>query len=255
MRLLILLVLLVSFAPADDRTPVVVELFTSEGCSSCPVADEFLAALDEKQPVSGVEIIALEHHVDYWNQLGWADPFSSSALTARQQSYALAFHTSDIYTPQMVVNGRKEFVGSDQRQALLEVQRASSRPRVTVRLRKESGRVLSLRVAGVPRDQADGVYDVLLAITESHLSENVGRGENAGRLLRHSEVVRSLTRVGVIDSRKFESFSQEVRLNLDNSWRRENLRAVLFVQAQHSREIVGAASRNLGQSKMTVLFP
>lgn len=244
MRFLALLIIAASLAVAQQRTPVVVELFTSEGCSSCPPADEFLASLDEKQPVPGVEIIALEQHVDYWNQLGWRDPFSSPALTARQQFYALTFRAADIYTPQMVVEGAKEFVGNDQPRALREIHAASRRPQANVRLESHSG-VLALRVGNLPSDEAGGEFDVLLAVTEKHLSQEVRRGENAGHVLRHSAVVRSLNRVGVVDRRKSNSFATEVKLNLDKRWNRENLRAVLFVQAQGSRRIVGAATTGL----------
>ncbi|WP_460504188.1 DUF1223 domain-containing protein, partial [Hymenobacter agri] len=98
-------------APAPVRVPVVVELFTSEGCSSCPAADAALRELARAQSVPGVEVIALGEHVDYWNRLGWKDGFSSSAYTERQRQYATGFGTGS-YTPQAVVNGRYELVGS-----------------------------------------------------------------------------------------------------------------------------------------------
>src|ERR1700735_1542793 len=101
-------------AAASDRpVPVIVELFTSEGCSSCPAADRMLARLEQTQPVPGAQVVAIEEHVDYWNQLGWNDPFSSPQYRARQNDYAVAFKANNIYTPQMVVNGQSEFVGSD----------------------------------------------------------------------------------------------------------------------------------------------
>src|SRR5271163_3632635 len=106
---------------ADRPVPVIVELFTSEGCSSCPAADRMLSRLEQTQPVPGAQVIAIEEHVDYWNQLGWSDPFSSPQYRARQNDYAKAFKASDIYTPQMVVNGQSAFVGSDMNRAYREI--------------------------------------------------------------------------------------------------------------------------------------
>src|SRR5262249_37061382 len=99
--------------PAPARVPVLVELFTSEGCSSCPPADDLLARMIKEQPVTGVQIIGLSLHVDYWNQLGWRDPFSSYKFSARQNEYAAAWKTDNVFTPQGVVDGSQQFVGSE----------------------------------------------------------------------------------------------------------------------------------------------
>nr|MBA2527451.1 DUF1223 domain-containing protein [Pyrinomonadaceae bacterium] len=115
-----------------EAKPIIVELFTSEGCSSCPPADEVLARLEQSPPVPGVEVIALSQHVDYWNRLGWADPFSSPQFSDRQKGYAQAFRQPRIYTPQMVVDGRAEFVGSDARRAREEIAKAAREPKAQV---------------------------------------------------------------------------------------------------------------------------
>src|ERR1700692_426873 len=101
----------------DARVPVIVELFTREGCSSCPPADQLLSRMDRNQPIAGVRVIALEEHVDYWNSLGWTDPFSSSQYRVLQNDYGRKFLTEGVYTPQMIVNGEAQFVGSDSARA------------------------------------------------------------------------------------------------------------------------------------------
>ena len=220
---------------ATGRVPVVVELFTSEGCSSCPAADEALRKLEAAQSVPGVEIIALGEHVDYWNRLGWKDGFSSPAYTARQRQYAQGFG-SGAYTPQAVVNGQYEFVGSHVGDLTKAAASAAKSPRAVVALAAKGGAV-QVRVTDVP--SATAPTEVLLAITESGLASQVGRGENAGRLLRHASVVRQLTSLGRVGATG--SFTARVAPALGVGWKRPNLRAVVLVQEVASRRIVGAA--------------
>jgi hypothetical protein len=241
----------------ERRTPVVVELFTSEGCSSCPPADALLSRLDETQPVAGAEVIALAQHVDYWNNLGWADPFSTHESSERQGEYAEAFGNEGVYTPQMVVDGRAEFPGSNNGRALETIAQAAREPKADVQLARASeqndagdGLRLSVRIGTLPKltdgDTAtDGdAADVLLAVTESGLSSDVARGENAGRRLSHVGVVRRLTKIGYLNTAS-QPFKSEPVVVLDKSWRRENLRAVVFLQEHTSKRVVGAASLKL----------
>jgi len=135
-------------AGAADRLPeqrqaVLVELFTSEGCSSCPPADVLLERLERSQPVSGAQIVVLSEHVDYWNRIGWADPYSSPAFSARQEQYARHFRTQGPYTPQMVVDGRSEFVGSDARTAESAIRAATKHPKSTIHIAEDGDQRLS----------------------------------------------------------------------------------------------------------------
>ncbi|MGI4835314.1 MAG: DUF1223 domain-containing protein [Janthinobacterium lividum] len=227
----------VALTPELARVPVVVELFTSEGCSSCPAADAVLRELESTQPVPGVEIIALGEHVDYWNRLGWADPFSQAQFTGRQQAYAAGFAEGN-YTPQAVVNGCAELVGSRRPQLLQAVAEAARAPRATVQLARASAGSIRLQVSNLPARTTAAT--VLLALTETGLATQVGRGENAGRLLRHAAVVRSLRALGPLTADG--TFTATIPLGLDPRWQAANLRAVALVQEASSHRLVGAAS-------------
>lgn len=232
------------------RTPVIVELFTSEGCSSCPSADAVLTRLAHEQPIPGVEILALGEHVDYWNRLGWADPFSAHAFSVRQSDYADAFHLDQVYTPQAIVDGQAEFVGSDEARAREAIRQAAERPQASVALMRiistetdPSPSVplrLHVRVTHLPAVESGETADVFLAITEDNLHSNVSRGENAGRHLAHTAVVRLLNRIGI--ARAKETFETIATADLAQTWKRENLRAIVFVQSRLTHRILGAGA-------------
>ena len=229
-------------APASStgRTPVIVELFTSEGCSSCPPADALLSHLEKTQPVAGAEVIALGEHVDYWNHGGWADRFSSSQFSARQSGYSTAFRKDTVYTPQMIVDGRTEFVGSDDDAARTAIAQAARMPKAQVSV-TQTGDALSVRVDHLPPSAKNEPAEVMLAITEDGLSSSVGGGENAGRRLAHSAVVRQLMPIGVVSGGVFTA-APSVKAFLG---RRGKLNAVVFVQERGSRRIIGAGEVSL----------
>ena len=231
----------------STRTPVVVELFTSEGCSSCPPADDLLSRMAQQQPIANAEVIALEEHVDYWNELGWVDPFSSGEWTARQQVYAGVLGNGNAYTPQMVVDGKTEFVGSQSRKAWQAVRQAAEEQRARVTLRPgkspDSGtESLSVSITRLPETAGRDTAEVWLTITETGLHSAVKRGENAGEDLHHAAVVRSIRKIGEAKAGDETSFSGDATVPLRAEWRRENLHSVVFVQGKKSRRILGAAT-------------
>lgn len=228
------------------RTPVVVELFTSEGCSSCPPADALLATLYKNQPVEGAVVIALEEHVDYWDDLGWKDPFSSHEWTRRQEEYAGAFRSGSVYTPQMVVDGQGELVGSRERQSEKEISEGARRAKTPVTLLSSGSGAggtaqFSVRVGKIAGGTSGDLAEVWLAVAENNLQSSVTRGENAGEQLRHTSVLRTLRKIGVADASKDESYSSTAPVQLDAAWKRENTRVIVFVQERKSRKILGAA--------------
>lgn len=233
-------------APGAVRTPVVVELFTSEGCSSCPPADALLAGLAAQQPIEKVEVIALEEHVDYWNELGWVDPFSSHDWTARQNVYASVLGNGNAYTPQMVVDGTAEFVGNQPQKAQQAILNAAGQQKILVTLvqgdsNNAGAEKLSVKIGKLTGTTRHDTVEVWLAITETGLHSAVKRGENAGEDLHHAAVVRRIRKIGEAKSGDETSFSGEVSLPLQSEWKRENLRAVVFVQEKKGRRILGAA--------------
>lgn len=236
---------------AGSRVPVLVELFTSEGCSSCPPADELLTRLDQTQPIDGAEVIALSEHVDYWNRLGWTDPYSSSVFSARQTDYARAFDIDGSYTPQMIVDGRAQFVGSNTNRAREEIVDASRDSKAAVKLSlvsedtRQGSITIDVSVTRLPPVPTD-VAEVFLAVAESELRSSVSRGENAGRRLSHTGVVRKLISIGKIDSQKEGVFAAQPVERIEKDWNRGNLKAVVFVQERKSRRVLGAASVKLG---------
>jgi hypothetical protein len=229
-----------------QRTPVLVELFTSEGCSDCPPADALLAKLDRSQPVPEAQLIVLSEHVDYWNYIGWKDPYSSHEYSLRQGAFAGHFGSGSVYTPQMVVDGHIELVGSDERGAIEAIQnalRAEKMPVALSSIRSEGNRIaMHVDVGPSPSGLAGRSGKILIAVADESDESNVVRGENAGRTLRHIAVVRDLSEVGTLD--RSGKFSQDVAVNF-NSGNKGNLRIVAFVQDPAQGTILGAGSARL----------
>jgi hypothetical protein len=241
-----------AFVSASDASrgaavsPVLVELFTSEGCSSCPPADTLLQQLDRTQPVNGAELIVLSEHVDYWNHIGWTDPFSSRFFSDRQSAYAGRFGLASVYTPQIVVDGSVEFVGSDSHLVSQAVQKSLPAPKIVIRIAGislDASKTLNAHVDADALPEAAKVRkaDVYLVVALNHAESQVLRGENGGRRLSHVGVVQSLTKIGSIEAGK--TFSQDVHLKLDSRTDPVNLRVIAFIQLPGQKQVLGAVQQ------------
>ena len=222
------------FGAAQPQTPVPVlaELFTSEGCNSCPPADELLEHFLQEQPIEGVYVVPLSEHVTYWDHQGWKDPFSAQQFTTRQQQYGLRFNLDSIYTPQLVIDGAREFVGSD-RQSIERAFRDAARktkPELKVSV-TNAGSALTIATSGAGLS-VEPDAELWLAVTEDRLSIDVKRGENANRTMKHSGVVRVLRSAG--NARQ----AAPIAITRDPGWRREYLRVVAFVQSRKDRRVL-----------------
>ena len=230
-------------SPSPEAAPVVIELFTSQGCSSCPPADRLL-----KRLANDPRVIPLSFHVDYWNYIGWTDPFSSKRWSERQQGYARAFRSNRIYTPQLVVSGRTGLNGSDEagaRKRIAEALAVEPAGKVTVALEPSQDR-LKVKVGARLSRGVEGPLDLWVAVYETGLTTKVGSGENASATLHNDYVVRrlekALTLTGTADS-------AELVLGLDKRWKRENVGVAAFLQDPKTMVIHGAAGKDIKDAK------
>ncbi len=230
---------------AFAKEPVLIELFTSQGCSSCPPADRLLSKLGREQ--GDVELIPLSFHVDYWNSIGWKDPFSSSRWSSRQREYAARI-SNRTYTPQLVVQGTADCVGSNERCIRQAVAEASAHaPRGSVRIDAASvvdGAVEVDAVVALAEGQPGAVASVV--IYESGLQTDVRRGENRGRELRNDFVVRRLRDIGTIEQGATNPRQVSARIPIDPSWRENALGVVVFLQDPASKRVYAVSRMNVG---------
>jgi hypothetical protein len=225
--------------------PVLVELFTSEGCSSCPPADAILATLDGKISPTGQQVIALEEHVTYWNRLGWIDPFSLEFFSDRQNTYTENTGKDEVYTPQVVVNGSEEALGSDMNAVLLAI-RMAGRPLaldVNVLSYAPNGKSLSVVFSVAGKLPREGV-DVFAVLADDRDSTQVARGENAGRTLAHVAVARSVGKGVVLNSGEQALVSIPISPSL-RAQPEGGRRLVLIVQQRGQGKVVGLASEEI----------
>lgn len=240
-------------AQGEYRAPVVVELFTSEGCSSCPPADEVLGQLHELG-FSDEQVIPLAYHVDYWNNLGWTDKFSHAYLTQRQWNYARLYRASQVYTPQMIINGTQQFVGSNQSLAKKHIQNAwLETDAAEIFFQTISGAgdapTMTFEITHTLHETFDpGALALFVAVTEDGLSSDVTSGENQGRLLIHHAVVRTMKRINQISTDKDAPTTNHAALFIKPGWKRNNLKAAAFIQNLANGAIIGATAHTLPES-------
>jgi hypothetical protein len=220
--------------------PVLVELFTSEGCSDCPPADELLARLDHDQPIPGVHVVVLSEHVTYWNHQGWTDPFSMEQMDARQKDYQSRFHIDDVYTPQMVVDGAEQFAGGNVKalsDAMAHAASGAKQPLEVTSTKWDKDEVhFTVKTTSTP-----GTH-LFAAIAEDVTRSEVSRGENAGRTLHHVAVVRSL--------KQFKPGSADSSLTLPASGVAKgtaSLRLVVFLADAKDGRVVGVDEKSVAK--------
>jgi hypothetical protein len=230
-------------AVAKTRSPVLVELFTSEGCSSCPPADALLQKFDG-QPFPDAELIVLSEHVDYWDHIGWKDPFSAAAYSERQSAYGNRLGLESVYTPQMIVDGVQELVGNSSKDAEKAIVRAAGANKVTITISGVTidNHALRAHLETEELPSGTGRAEVVLAIALRHVESQVKAGENSGRRLTHVGVVRSLTKVGSIAAG--QKFSSDVSAKLAEGMDGSGLRVIAFIQKPGPGKVLGAVSQD-----------
>jgi hypothetical protein len=237
--------------PGPGTTPVLVELFTSEGCSSCPPADALLAHLQQTQPVRNANILVLEEHVDYWDSLGWHDRFSSHDLTLRQSFYEKRLHLDDDYTPQMIIDGNDQFVGDDSDHALQAIEHAARVPKLSLSLSPLtfSNSRLAGEVSAPPSAAPLPNADIYAAVVQAMATTQVLKGENGGHTLNHVSIVRNLQRIGSLAD--LTASSLRFSLDVPTDTPAAGLGVIVFAQRVGLGPVLGAVSSTTTASPAT----
>jgi len=224
--------------PDQPPVPILIELFTSEGCSSCPPVDEFVRHIDETQPVAGAQLIVLSEHVDYWDHDGWKDKYSSAQFTERQNGYVHAMNLQTAYTPQMVVDGYIELKGSsaDIEQTFAKELKVAKIPVRITSAKIDAPSQLRVKIeADAPEKHGGAVW---IAVALDHAASQVSAGENSGKQLQHVAVVEELRKVGKLD--KGKPFAQDIAVKLKPDTDPKNLRIIAFIQESNEGKVLGA---------------
>jgi len=223
-----------SSASAAKKSFVLLELYTSEGCPTCPPADANLARLEKEQPVADAEIITLALHVDYWNSLSWKDQYSSPMFSRRQQIYSQALKTGSNYTPQMIVDGQTQFIGNNMTKARKAITDAAKILKATIEIAPTADKY-KIKISDIP---THGNATVFLAITEDNLSSSFKNGVNSGKKPEHISVVREILSLGMLAAEQ-KNLELETVLQVKSAWKKEDLKLIVFVQENASRRVLG----------------
>ncbi|MBA3601016.1 MAG: DUF1223 domain-containing protein [Acidobacteria bacterium] len=220
----------------DKKAFVLLELYTSEGCPTCPPADANLAFLEKEQPFVQAEIVTLALHVDYWNSLAWKDRYSSPMFSRRQQIYSQALKTGSNYTPQMIVDGQTQFIGNNMAKTHKTILEAAKIQKATIEIAAAADKY-KIKISDIP---THGNATVFLAITEDNLASSIKNGENSGEKPQHISVVRELKSLGFLTAEQ-KNLELETILQIQTAWKKENLKLVVFVQENFSRKVLGVS--------------
>lgn len=235
--------------PTKNKQPVLVELYTAERCPLCPPADRNLAFLETEQPFAEAELITLSLHVDYWNTGEWRDELSSPMFTRRQDIYGQIFRVGSIYTPQMIVDGQRQFAGSDLAKAQKAIVESAKNEKGKIELaiaREANGDIkLQTKISDLPKHEVSTVF---AAVAEDNLAPKNNRGETSGEKRPFTSVVRELKSLGFLTAEQTKLESETV-LQLQPNWKTENLKLVVFVQENGSRKVFGISRLFLTKEK------
>lgn len=223
-----------SIATAENKPLVVVELFTSQGCNSCPPADAFLGELAQRE-----DLIPLSLHIDYWDYIGWRDPFASPALTERQRAYADALSLPYVYTPQVIVQGRYDIAGNRRDEILAAIEKArATQSNLSIEIERDEVEKVKLSAGHAPPEGAT----IWLAVFDRKHETEVSRGENAGKLLKDYNVVRIFERLGT-----WTGEAMEIPMDLQAAGVSSHDRCAIIVQAGRNGPVLAAAAIDIRQ--------
>jgi hypothetical protein len=228
-----------SLQPTDNQLFILLELFTSQGCSSCPSADKLVEKTLLDAQKSGKKVFALSYHVDYWDRLGWKDPYSQAQFTQRQYDYSKWMNSENVYTPQIVVNGQDEFVGSDSKKMNQTLsQLADGGSKINFQFEnidwKREVVNLEINISDLPKNSQLNV-----ALVNKNTETNIPRGENEGRKLTGANVVRVLQKL------QLTALKNKVNLLIPNDLEKSNARIIAFIQDKNTHQILGVSQLEL----------